>query len=114
PAGGLGSLLPGRPTSAIDGVARLAALAAEVACHPAPGAAPAGALPATWQGRPCVLPVVEERGRWLRVRRPQPPNGSTTWVLAADVRTTTSPFLIEVDVATARLRLFDEGELVLD
>jgi lipoprotein-anchoring transpeptidase ErfK/SrfK len=82
--------------------------------YPQAGADPDGTVPATWHDRVSALPVIGQRKGWLRVRLPQRPNGSTAWVRRGDVDLTRTPYRIRVDVATMRLRLYEQGELVLD
>ena len=80
--------------------------------YSAPGTRAAGTVPATWYGRPSVLPVIATRPGWIRVRLAQRPDGSTAWLPAADVSLSSTPDRIVVSLATTRLSLYDDGRLV--
>jgi lipoprotein-anchoring transpeptidase ErfK/SrfK len=80
--------------------------------YSAPGTRAAGTVPATWYGRPSVLPVIATRPGWVRVRLAQRPDGSTAWLPAADVSLSSTPDLIVVSLASTRLSLYDAGRLV--
>jgi lipoprotein-anchoring transpeptidase ErfK/SrfK len=77
-----------------------------------PGRLGAGAVPASWYQRPSVLPVIAAKPGWVEVRLAQRPDGSTAWLPASDVRLSTTPYEIVVDLATTKLSLFDGGRLV--
>lgn len=79
-----------------------------------PGGEATGVVPARWNRRVSALPVIDERKGWLQVRLPQRPNGSTAWVRRGDVKLSSTPYRIRIDVATTRLRLYERGELALD
>jgi lipoprotein-anchoring transpeptidase ErfK/SrfK len=70
-------------------------------------------VPATWHSAPSTLPVIAQRPGWLQVRLAQRPNGSTAWVLAADVSLASSPYRIVIDLATTHLTLYRDGQPVL-
>jgi len=80
--------------------------------YAAPGRLGAGAVPARWYERPSVLPVVAAKPGWVEVRLAQRPDESTAWLPASDVRLSTTPYEIVVDLATTKLSLFDGGRLV--
>lgn len=102
-------------TEAIDAVPTLvASFAADTPSFDGPNGEENGVVPATWHGRPSVLPVIDEAPGWLQVRLAQRPNGSTAWVRSADVSLASTPFRLEIDVATMRLRLFESGVEILD
>jgi len=71
-----------------------------------------GTVPARWYGRPVVLPVLGTAPGWVQVRLPQRPNGSTAWVPASDVRLSSTPYVIVIDLATTHLSLYDHGRCV--
>jgi lipoprotein-anchoring transpeptidase ErfK/SrfK len=71
-----------------------------------------GTVPASWYGRPSVLPVVATRPGWVQVRLAQRPNGSTAWLPASDVTLGRTPYRIVVNNTTARLALYERGHLV--
>lgn len=74
----------------------------------------AGTVLASWEYRPSVLPVIERRPGWVRVRLPQRPNGSTAWLPDRDVTFATTPYRIVISLATMHLALYDRGRRVLD
>lgn len=78
-----------------------------------PGQRGHGVVPASWWGRPSVLPVLAARPGWVRVRLAQRPNGSTAWLPASDVRLGVTPYRIVIDVAAMHLNLYEHGRLVL-
>jgi lipoprotein-anchoring transpeptidase ErfK/SrfK len=59
-----------------------------------------------------VLPVLGTAPGWVQVRLPQRPNGSTAWVPASDVKLSSTPYVIVIDLATTRLSLYDYGRRV--
>ena len=104
-----GSALPARlPT----GSALLATLSGAVPRFASPGRTAAGRVPATWYGARSVLPVVATRPGWVRVRLAQRPNGSTAWLPARDVKLSSTPYRIVIDLATTRLTLYRAGRKV--
>ena len=80
--------------------------------YASPGRRAAGTVPASWYGRPSVLPVIATRPGWVQVRLAQRPNGSTAWLPAGDVTLGRTPYRIVVSDATTRLALYDDGRLV--
>ena len=82
---------------------------------PAPGAPASGSIPATWYGYPTLVPVIANQPGWFEVRLAQRPNGSVAWVRAGDVTLALiTTYRIEVDVAAQRLKLYDDGKVVLN
>jgi lipoprotein-anchoring transpeptidase ErfK/SrfK len=71
-----------------------------------------GTVPASWYERPSVLPVVAAKPGWVEVRLAQRPNESTAWVPASDVTLSKTPYEIVVNLATTRLSLYENGQLV--
>jgi lipoprotein-anchoring transpeptidase ErfK/SrfK len=80
--------------------------------YASPGRSVTGTVPASWYGRPSVLPVIATRPGWVQVRLAQRPNGSTAWVPAGDVTLGRTPYRIVVDTTTTQLALYDHGRLV--
>jgi lipoprotein-anchoring transpeptidase ErfK/SrfK len=80
--------------------------------YASPGLRATGTVPASWYGRPSVLPVIASKPGWVEVRLAQRPNESTAWLPAADVTLSTTSYEIVVDLATTKLSLFDDGRLV--
>ncbi|MGH9209126.1 MAG: L,D-transpeptidase [Acidimicrobiales bacterium] len=84
--------------------------------YPTPDAAapPALTLPATTEfGSPRALMVLQDLGEWLEVSLPERPNGSTGWVLRAEVELREVDEAIDIDLAARTLTLRDGGETVL-
>jgi lipoprotein-anchoring transpeptidase ErfK/SrfK len=103
-----------RPASgpAVPASTELATVLATAPGYDAPGGRTVGAVPANWYERRSVLPVIATRPGWVRVRLAQRPDGSTAWLPASDVRLSSTPYRIVVDLATTRLALYDHGRLV--
>jgi lipoprotein-anchoring transpeptidase ErfK/SrfK len=80
--------------------------------YASPGGNVTGTVPASWYGRPSVLPVVATKPGWVQVRLAQRPNGSTAWLPAGDVTLGRTPYRIVVNNTTAQLALYDRGRLV--
>jgi lipoprotein-anchoring transpeptidase ErfK/SrfK len=80
--------------------------------YASPGGIVTGTVPASWYGRPSVLPVIATRPGWVQVRLAQRPNGSTAWLPASDVTLGRTPYRIVVNNTTAQLALYDLGKLV--
>jgi lipoprotein-anchoring transpeptidase ErfK/SrfK len=103
-----------RPASgpAVPASTELATVLATAPGYDAPGGRTVGAVPANWYERRSVLPVIATRPGWVRVRLAQRPDGSTAWLSASDVRLSSTPYRIVVDLATTKLALYDDGRLV--
>lgn len=80
----------------------------------APGAAPDMTVPASWYGYPSVLPVIDQSQGWFEVRLAQRPNESTAWVPAGDVKLSTTPYRLVLDLSTEHLAVYDAGQEILD
>jgi lipoprotein-anchoring transpeptidase ErfK/SrfK len=65
---------------------------------------------------PVVFLVKDQLGPegWLEVWLPVRPNGSSGWVRTADVSITEHRYRIEVSLGDRELRVFDDGEVVLE
>jgi lipoprotein-anchoring transpeptidase ErfK/SrfK len=106
-----------RQQDTVPGFAVLATVLRTSPRYASPGQLGAGpgsdsTVPATWFGRPSVLPVIATRPGWVQVRLAQRPNGSTAWLPASDVTLGTTPYRIVVHSATTQLALYDGGRLV--
>ena len=112
PARQAAELRPAGQPPAVPASTELATVLATAPGYAAPGGLAAGAVPASWYGRPSVLPVIATRPGWVRVRLAQRPDGSTAWLPARDVTLSSTPYRIVVDLATTRLALYDHGRLV--
>jgi lipoprotein-anchoring transpeptidase ErfK/SrfK len=80
--------------------------------YASPGQRTAGTVPASWFGRPSVLPVIATRPGWVRVRLAQRPNGSSAWLPAGDVALSSTPYRIVINLPATRLALYDRDRLV--
>lgn len=80
----------------------------------APGAPSDMTVPASWYGYPSVLPVIDQSQGWLEVRLAQRPNESTAWVPAGDVRLSTTPYRLVLDLSTEHLAVYDAGQEIGD
>lgn len=92
----------------------VASLAGDAARFDEPDGTEVGEVAATWHGRPSILPVIDQVPGWVHLRLPQRPNGSTAWVRRDDVELASTPYRVEIDVATTRLRVFKDGTKILD
>ena len=63
-------------------------------------------------GAPLTFAVERQDGKWLKVRLPARPNGSTGWVRAGDVTVTRVPYRIEISTGAHELRVYKSGELL--
>jgi lipoprotein-anchoring transpeptidase ErfK/SrfK len=102
------------PVPSPDGPYPVAHLPGDVAAYDAPGGEPVGAVAGEWWGYPSILPVIDQSDGFLLVRLQPRPNGSTAWIAADGVAITTTPYRIEIDLATRRLRLLELGAVVMD
>jgi lipoprotein-anchoring transpeptidase ErfK/SrfK len=62
-----------------------------------------------WYGYPMTMPIVEDRGAWLRIMLPQRPNGSTAWVHREDVTLSTSEYRIVIRLPETKLTVYKDG-----
>lgn len=101
------------------GTALVSELAAYPAPAPGPGDEPMFAAPnPTHEGFPLVVSVIEasDDGRWLHVRFPQRPNGTSGWVRADELSLWGLENAIEVSIAERRLRVVSgvTGEVLFE
>lgn len=80
----------------------------EITTYDAPDGAPVG-LAGRWYGYPMTMPIVEDRGDWLRIMVPERPNGSTAWVRRSDVVLSSSAFRIVIRLSETRLYVYQDG-----
>jgi lipoprotein-anchoring transpeptidase ErfK/SrfK len=64
------------------------------------------------QGAPLTFLVVRTQGKWIQVRVPQRPNGSTGWILASSVTLANLSYSLQVSVASKTLSLYNNDVLV--
>jgi lipoprotein-anchoring transpeptidase ErfK/SrfK len=62
-----------------------------------------------WYGYEMTMPVVEDRGEWIRIMLPERPNGLTGWVRRSDVTLSTTPYRIIVRRSTTSVTLYEGG-----
>ena len=103
---------PASPGFKVPASTQLATMRTDLPRYDRPDQLGRGTVPASWYGRPVVLPVVGTAPGWVQVRLPQRPNGSTAWVPASDVKLSSTPYVIVIDLATTRLSLYDHGRRV--
>lgn len=112
-----GRIIPAAPTNKVSYAARLIV---PVVVRKTPGTRgkkitalrPFG----SWNGGPVVLPIAQVKTfhgeRWIRVRLPIRPNGSTGWIKEAKVEVTRLRYRITVSRSLHRLTLFRDGKKV--
>ncbi|MEV4252371.1 L,D-transpeptidase [Spirillospora sp. NPDC049652] len=92
---------------------QVATLKKDASRYAVPGEREKGKVPARWFGRPSALPVIASRPGWVRVRLAQRPNGSTTWLRREDVKLTSTPYRIVIDLSSKHLKLYKDGRRVM-
>jgi lipoprotein-anchoring transpeptidase ErfK/SrfK len=97
---------------AVPGSTVLATVLETTPRYASPGRRVAGSVPASWHGRPSVLPVIATGAGWVRVRLAQRPNESSAWLPASHVTLSSTPYRIVISLPTTRLALYDRGRLV--
>jgi lipoprotein-anchoring transpeptidase ErfK/SrfK len=98
--------------TASAGVTQVAVVLADSPRYDKPNHRVAGTVVSTWEYRPSILPVIATRPGWVRVRIPQRPNGSTSWLRADDVALNATTYRIVINLSTKRLALYNYGKLV--
>jgi lipoprotein-anchoring transpeptidase ErfK/SrfK len=99
--------LPAAPA----GSTLLATVHRTIPAYTNPKVAPDLSLAPTWHGAASVLPVIWAAPGWVDVRLSQRPNESTAWVRDDDVTLSSTPYRIVVDLGTAHLSLYKNGQL---
>lgn len=102
---------PGTPFS-VPVSTELATLHNDLPRYDRPDQLGTGTVPASWEDRPSVLPVLATAPGWVQVRLAQRPNGSTAWVPVDEVKLSSTPYVIVIDLATTHLSLYKHGRLV--
>jgi lipoprotein-anchoring transpeptidase ErfK/SrfK len=78
-------------------------------------ATPVAELPGTTEfGTVRVVLVVKERGKWLKVRLPDRPNGSVGWIREDSVEVRTVTDAVDIDLEARTLRWAQDGSVVLE
>ena len=62
-----------------------------------------------WYGRPMTMPILQERGDWLLVMRPERPNGSIGWVQRSEVTISSTAYRIVIRLGETRLYAYKDG-----
>jgi lipoprotein-anchoring transpeptidase ErfK/SrfK len=105
--------LSGPPTaSSVPDSTEIATVRVTSPRYRSPGNLGKGTVPADWEGRPSVLPVLGTAPGWVRVRLAQRPDGSTAWLPARDVKLSSTPYVIVINLASTRLSLYEHGRRV--
>jgi hypothetical protein len=86
----------------------LASPKGEIAAYDAPAGREVAKV-GLWYGYPMTMPVLEERGDWLRIMMPERPNGLTAWVSADQVTRSTSPWRMVLDLSETRVHVYKGG-----
>lgn len=84
----------------------------ELPVYDRPGGTPFARLPASQLRAPTWVPVVDQRGDWVRVLLPSRPNGSAGWIRANDpaaVGKAQTPYRVDVDVNARRMVIRENG-----
>lgn len=92
----------------------VARLASNTPGSASPGAPPDKLVPSSWYGYPSILPVIAEQPGWLDVREAQRPNGATAWIPADAATLSTTPYAMVLDLCTAHLLVFQNGQQIFD
>lgn len=86
----------------------LASPIGEIPAYVEPGGAQLDTV-GLWYGYPMTMPVLEERGEWLRIMMPERPNGLSAWVRADQVTRSTSPWRMVLSLSETRVRVYKDG-----
>jgi lipoprotein-anchoring transpeptidase ErfK/SrfK len=100
---------PSSPAVSVPASTQLATVRVTSPRYSSPGHLGSGTIPASWEDRPSVLPVLGTAPGWVQVRLAQRPNGSTAWLPASDVKLSSTPYVIVIDLATTRLTMYKHG-----
>lgn len=87
---------------------KLATPKGEITTFNAPNGKPSGRA-GVWYGYRMTMPIVEERGAWLRIMLPERPNGKTTWVRRSDVTTSSTGYRIVIRLNVTKLIVYKDG-----
>ena len=80
----------------------------EIPAYDAPGGKEVGKV-GLWYGYPMTMPILEERGAWLRIMMPERPNGLTAWVRAGEVTQGATPWRMVLDLSETRVTVYKDG-----
>ena len=96
------------PHTEVPASTDLASPNGEISAYVAPGGREIGKA-GLWYGYPMTMPILEERGTWLRIMMPERPNGLTAWVQAGQVTRSTSRWRMVVDLSETRVFVYRDG-----
>jgi lipoprotein-anchoring transpeptidase ErfK/SrfK len=99
------------PPTEVPRLTELASPKGEIPTYAAPNGPAVGTV-GVWYGYPMTMPIVEERGAWLRIMLPERPNMSTAWVEAASVTRSTSPWRMVLKLGETRVHVYKDGSEV--
>jgi lipoprotein-anchoring transpeptidase ErfK/SrfK len=79
-----------------------------------PGGRPAVLVWPTWHGSVLAMPVIAVYPGYFKVRLPGRPNGSTTWIRAAGLFRSATPYRIIINLRTTHMLLVKYGKIVMN
>ncbi|MDP1820926.1 MAG: L,D-transpeptidase [Acidimicrobiales bacterium] len=86
----------------------LASPKGEIPAYDAPGGREIGTA-GMWYGYPMTMPILEDRGEWIRIMMPERPNGLTAWVQADQVTRSTSAWRMVLKLSETRVYVYKDG-----
>jgi hypothetical protein len=96
------------PPTEVPASTNLASPEGEIPAYDAPGGREIDKV-GLWYGYRMTMPILEDKGAWLRIRMPERPNGLTAWVRSAQVTRSTSPWRMVVDLSDTRVAVYKDG-----
>ena len=96
------------PPTAVPRTTPLATPKGVIPNYATPGGPQVGTV-GIWYDFPMTMPIVEDRGEWIRIRLPERPNSSTAWVRRGQVKLSSTPYRIVIDVARTTLTVYKDG-----
>jgi hypothetical protein len=99
------------PPTEVPASTDLASPVGEIPAYDAPEGAQIDTV-GLWYGYAMTMPIVEERGEWLRIMMPERPNGLTAWVRADQVTRSTTPWRMVLKLSETRVYVYQDGHEV--
>jgi hypothetical protein len=96
------------PPTDVPASTDLATPIGEIAAYDAPGGTELDTV-GLWYGYPMTMPILEDRGDWVRIMMPERPNGLTAWVRADQVTRSTSPWRMVLKLSETRVYVYKDG-----
>lgn len=62
-----------------------------------------------WYGQRMTMPIVDDRGAWVRIMLPERPNGKTAWVRRSDVGISSSRYRVVLRLNVTKLIVYKDG-----